>query len=54
VWRRRARAATAVGTQLWPVGTEKTRNIVTCAYIQTVVNLYLKQTIDEFPEPPSW
>jgi hypothetical protein len=53
-WQQRARAATAVGTQLWPVGREKTHNVITCAYVQTVVNLYLKRVIDDIPEPPSW
>jgi hypothetical protein len=43
-----------VGTQLWPVGREKTHNVITCAYVQTVVNLYLKRVIDDIPEPPSW
>jgi hypothetical protein len=54
VWKQRAKAAKAVGTQLWPIGAEKTHNVITCAYVQTVVNLYLKQAIDELPEPPSW
>ena len=53
-WQARARAATAVGTTLWPVGTQKTRNVIECAYVQTVVNLYVKHVIAELPEPPSW
>jgi hypothetical protein len=53
-WQQRARAATAVGTQLWPIGREKTQNVVTCAYVQTVVNLYIKRVIDEMPGPPRW
>jgi hypothetical protein len=53
-WRERARAATAVGTQLWPVGREKTHNVITCAYVQTVVNLHVKRLTDELPEPPRW
>jgi hypothetical protein len=54
VWQQRTRAATAVGTTLWPIGRDKTYNVITCAYVQTVVNLHLKRFIDELPEPPSW
>jgi predicted acylesterase/phospholipase RssA len=52
-WTAKAKAASGAGTQLWPLGTQLTRDIVTAAYAQTAVNLHVKCGTPLHP-PPTW